>query len=302
MKQWAKNKAGRGIEWCDETDNPVGGCFHRCRWHMPNGVVAICYAENLALNGVAKAVYQNGFEHHYWRPEAMKSWGQKIPKFIFPDSMSDLMGHWVPAEQRAEVFENMRRNPQHTFQLLTKAAPQYLKVLDILPPNVWAGASMPPDHMMGNPVRQHAQVSMFKKTLDVLAEVKAKTGNVTWISFEPLSWDVSEVLAQHPHSLDWAVIGAATDGVKKFQPVKEYVTNLLRVCDEKKTAVFFKGNLDWEPRREDFPVPPSPYDAAVRQRQKNAMLYGWPLNTFLPVESEPEQPAGAMPLFGGSNG
>lgn len=32
--QW-QNKANRGIEWCDYTNNPIGGCLHGCKWDMP---------------------------------------------------------------------------------------------------------------------------------------------------------------------------------------------------------------------------------------------------------------------------
>ena len=39
---------GRGIQWTDFTWNVNAGCFHRCRWAMPDGSVAICYAEEIA--------------------------------------------------------------------------------------------------------------------------------------------------------------------------------------------------------------------------------------------------------------
>src|SRR5262245_8968781 len=62
---------GRGIEWCDETRNVLGGCMHECKWKMPDGTVAGCYAKMLAEHGVAKRAYPHGFEHHYWRPEEL---------------------------------------------------------------------------------------------------------------------------------------------------------------------------------------------------------------------------------------
>ena len=41
------NKQGKGkIEWTDFTWNPVGGCRHACRWKMPDGTIARCYAES----------------------------------------------------------------------------------------------------------------------------------------------------------------------------------------------------------------------------------------------------------------
>jgi hypothetical protein len=50
--------------------------------------------------------------------------------------------------------------------------------------------------------------------------------------------------------------------------------------DGKNVPVFFKGNLAWEPRREDFPV--SEFVApAVVKRERLAQKYGWPLNSHM---------------------
>ncbi len=46
--QFNPRTGGRGIEWCIETRNAIGGCMHECRWQMPDGSVAICYAEQFA--------------------------------------------------------------------------------------------------------------------------------------------------------------------------------------------------------------------------------------------------------------
>ena len=60
MNRQAKYKngklVGRGIEWTDYTSNIIAGCKHDCRWEMPDGKIAICYAETTATN-VAQAAY-----------------------------------------------------------------------------------------------------------------------------------------------------------------------------------------------------------------------------------------------------
>ena len=66
--QFKPTTGGRGIEWCDETRNATGGCPHGCRWEMPDGAVAICYAEQLAESGVAKGAYPQGFDRRICRP------------------------------------------------------------------------------------------------------------------------------------------------------------------------------------------------------------------------------------------
>jgi protein gp37 len=83
------------------------------------------------------------------------------------------------------------------------------------------------------------------------------------MSFEPLSWDVSDVVKTYPDSLRWAVIGAASNGRTYYQPDPEHVTRLLEILNYFQVPVFFKGNLKGnpaaEPWREEFPQVESPF-------------------------------------------
>lgn len=250
MNKQGKIKNGkvvsRGIEWTQFTHNPVAGCFHKCRWEMPDGTIATCYAEEVA-NGIASAAYPQGFEHHYWYPERLQEpFSLKEPARIFIDSMSDLMGHWVPDEQIKAVLNIARIEERHTFQLLTKNAPRLLKFE--FPLNVWAGNSMPPDYFMGNRLSRPQQERILARGLATLEELRKKQpGLITWMSFEPLSWDVSDIVKTYPDSLRWAVIGAASNGPKHYQPDPAHVTRLLEVLDSFKVPVFMKGNLKENP-------------------------------------------------------
>lgn len=242
-----RTKKGRGIEWCDYTWNPVGGCQHGCRWTMPDGSVAECYAETTA-NRVARHVYHQGFEHHYWRPQVLREpFRVKQPSKIFLDSMSDLMGHWVPDEHIHQVLAVCAEAEYHTFQLLTKNAPR-LKDFDF-PSNVWVGVSAPPSIMFGKNLSLQQQKRMVARQLEVLNYLSVP---VRWMSIEPLSFDIAPLLEDS--NLQWAVIGAATNGRKTYQPEPEWVQNVLDVLDRQETSVFFKGNLKWSPWREEFPV------------------------------------------------
>jgi protein gp37 len=241
---------GRGIQWTDYTHNPVGGCKHGCRWEMPDGSIATCYAEDVA-NKFRRA-YPQGFEHHYFRPQNLNDPLKiKQPAKIFMDSMSDLMGHWVPEDQINQVLSVCRQAHWHTFQLLTKNAPRLLNF--DYPDNVWVGASSPPDQMWGKEMDSNQQVRMLDKILKTLGQVKAP---VRWMSIEPLSWDISQIVADN-EPLQWAVIGAATNGPKVYQPEPAHVTRLLEVFDRQKVPVFFKGNIWGNPAikewREYFP-------------------------------------------------
>lgn len=291
--QFHPKTGGRGIEWCDETRNATGGCLHDCMWKMPDGSIAKCYAKELAESGVAKAGYPHGFEHHYWRPEALKALvAGKEPRLIFCDSMSDMFAPNVPAEHVHAILDAMRLAPHHTYQSLTKAAPQLLKYADRLPPNLWVGVSSPPDFFMGHQLNQKQQESMLRKSLEVLAEVKRLTGRIVWMSAEPVSWDLTSVI-DSDHPLDWIVIGAASSGRKYFQPKADDIKKLLEVLDPTETPVFYKGNIrpmfasndlgspELNRWREDFPT--INHDGseivAVSERQRRCRQYGWSENT-----------------------
>jgi protein gp37 len=246
MNKQAKSETRRGIEWTDYTWNPVGGCQHGSRWEMPDGSVAECYAETVAER-VAQAAYPYGFEHHYFRPELLEEPLRLAqPSRVFLDSMSDLMGHWVPTEQIDSVLEICSRASWHQFQLLTKNAPRLLEFS--FPSNVWVGVSAPPSIMFGKRLSQTQQARMLERMLAVLDKVDA---DIRWMSIEPLSFDIAPQLESA--NLQWAVIGAATNGPKAYQPEPEWVQNVLDVLDARGTPVFFKGNLVWCPWRDEFP-------------------------------------------------
>lgn len=248
MNKQTKSERKRGIEWTDYTWNPVGGCQHGCRWEMPDGTIAECYAETVAER-VAQASYPFGFEHHYWRPEVLaEPLKLSKPARIFLDSMSDLMGHWIPDEQVEQVLDVCREAHWHTFQLLTKNAPR-LREFEF-PDNVWVGVSAPPSIMFGKRLSLSQQIRMLNRMLDTLYYVNVP---VRWMSIEPLSFDIAQYLVGS--NLQWAVIGAATNGRIAYQPKREWVENVLEVLDVQGTKVFFKGNLIWDEWREEFPRP-----------------------------------------------
>lgn len=254
--EWVKSIREDGTERQGYTWNPVGGCKHACRWRMPDGTIAECYAETTA-NRVANAAYPNGFEHHYWHADRLHEPVRvKEPSGIFLDSMSDLMGVQVPADQIRAVLDVCARAHWHHFILLTKNAPRLLKFE--FPANVWVLVSSPPDFMFGRELPHHTKYVWLMQALEVLRELKVHgKAKTVGMSFEPLSKDWSTLVSNFSGVLDWAIIGAASRGKEYFQPNPSHVFNLLRVLDEYNVAVFFKGNLRGNPAavpwREEFP-------------------------------------------------
>src|SRR5690606_22833369 len=113
---------------------------------------------------------------------------------------------------------------------------------DVLPLNLWPGISSPPDFMYGKKLSQSGKEKFLRNSLKQLSMIRWR-GYITWISFEPLNWDVSDIVREYPGALHWAVIGAASSGKKYHAPEETYVRKLVEVLDEFRVPVFFKGNL-----------------------------------------------------------
>lgn len=249
------NKQDPGIEWTHVygpetgyTWNVVQGCHHGCQWQMSDGQIANCYAEGIAIKFQSKSFMPDGFKTHYFHPERLKEpLSLKTPAGIFLDSFSDLMGHWVPDDQIKAVLQVCRQADWHTFQLLTKNAPRLLKF--DFPANVWVGVSMPPDVMFNHVLSAEQKHAYLARAFDALYALKRR-GLITFMSFEPLSWDVAELV--RVDALSWAIIGAASDGGKYYQPHLEHYWNLMDVlkwrsrrgeASDSDFPVFYKGNL-----------------------------------------------------------
>jgi len=236
--EWTRLPKGDGTFTRGYTWNPIAGCLHGCRWTMPDGDIAECYAKTVA-ESLAVNAYPHRFEHHYFYPDRLEE-PLKVtePAGIFIGSMADLMGRWVPDDHIRAVLDVCRQASQHTFFLLTK---NHLRLwASEFPANVWVGISSPPDFMYGKELSRYQQQTMFGLALDALLGADASN---TWISFEPLSWDVSRIVTEQPDALDWAVIGGASNGAKKYPPREEDLRSLVAVLDNYRKPVFFKGNL-----------------------------------------------------------
>lgn len=233
----------RSIEWTQPygmpgyTWNPIKGCLHDCRWKMPDGAIAECYAKTVAER-VAQAAYPNGFAHiSFDENELLAPLKVKKGSGIFLDSMSDLVGAQVPAEWIEKVIDIVKQTPQHIYMLLTKNPPR-LKQFK-WPANVWVGVSAPPTFMYGKELSEDQQFRWYCKALEVLGDIDVP---VRWTSIEPLSFDVAPILETYEDNFEWAVIGAASNGRVNHQPNQRYFEKAFKGLAGK--PLFLKGNID----------------------------------------------------------
>ena len=264
--EWTRIRYVNGLFMRGWTWNPTTGCKHGCTWLMPDGSIAQCYAKTIAEE-ITPQLYPKGFEHHYWHPERLYApLKVKEPGGVFVGSMADLFGGWVPPAQIAQVVDVMRQAHWHTFQVLTKY-PANLGQYQFSD-NVWLGTSLPSRERLPKRVRglswDEYSDRMAASFLDQLARLRLHLNNIRFVSFEPLWGDVAEPLQRWLDNrysgsgkcqlpFEWAIIGAASNRRQTFQPKPEWVENLLALLDQFEIPVFFKGNLDWQPQRLEFP-------------------------------------------------
>jgi len=205
------------IEWTGNTWNPVTGCTQ-----ISDGCQN-CYAkkmaERLRLMGCKK--YEKGFQvalHEECLSEPFK-W--KNPSMVFVNSMSDLFHEDVPIDFIKLIFNVMKNNSQHIFQLLTKRPERLAKIAEQLEwtPNIWQGVTV--------------ENQKFVKRIDLLRSIPSQT---KFISFEPLLSDVGVIDLS---GIDWAIVGGESG--PRSRPIElNWILNIKDQCERQEVLFYFK--------------------------------------------------------------
>lgn len=211
------------IEWTEQTWNPAVGCS------KVSPACENCYAEAMARRLQAMEVkgYENGFALTLLPHRLEEPLKRKKPTIYFVNSMSDLFHEEIPENYIRQVFDVIRRAPQHTFQVLTKRAERMATFFrDIEPPrNAWLGVTVEN--------REHG----FPR-LDLLRQVPAL---IRFVSMEPLLEDLGSLDLSGIH---WVIVGGES-GPKARPMRQEWVLNIKRQCEEQNSAFFFKQWGGW---------------------------------------------------------
>ena len=167
--------------------------------------------------------YRNGFELTLHPDVLQEPFRWKKPRVVFVNSMSDLFHKDVPVDYIRDVFEVMRQNPQHVFQVLTKRADvlRYYDSEDRLfwPHNVWMGVSVENARNMDR--------------IDLLRQTRAK---VKFLSCEPLLGPLSSI---NLDCIDWVIVGGES-GRKARIIEPEWVQDIREQCLASDVPFFFK--------------------------------------------------------------
>ena len=202
-----------GIQWTDETWNPVTGC-NKVSLGCQN-----CYAEAMTYR-FTKA-FPDGFKLTL-KPERLQQpmrW--RKPRLVFVNSMSDLFHENIPLEYIEKVFEVIKNTPQHTYQILTKRDQRLLEFAPQLQwhPNIWIGVSV--------------EAGQYVSRVDSLRQITQ--AKVRFLSCEPLLSDLELNL----QGIDWVIVGGESG--TGHRPIKaEWVENIHQQCLAHQIPFFFK--------------------------------------------------------------
>lgn len=239
------------IEWTEKTWNPVTGCqivSEGCRH---------CYAAQMAYrlatmglsqyHGITKKA-KNGSIQWTGKLQQVKL-ALEIPLTIkkntlfFVNSMSDLFHEDVDTSFLDQVFQIISATPQHTYQILTKRAPQMVSYFKnhSVPANVWLGVS----------------VENRQQGIPRIKELKKIQATVKFLSIEPLLEDLGSINLKGIH---WVIVGGESGS--QARPMKEeWVRNIQRQCCKHRVKFFFKQWGTWGP------------DGVKRSKKANGSLF-----------------------------
>jgi protein gp37 len=165
--------------------------------------------------------YRHGF-HLTCHPHTLDlplHWRQ--PRMIFVNSMSDLFHKDVPLAFIQQVFDVMRRTPQHCFQVLTKRSERLMQLSPKLswPDNVWMGVTV--------------ENADYAFRIDHLRETGAA---LKFVCCEPLLGPIADMDLQ---GIDWVIVGGESGpGARAMQ--SEWVIDIRDQCLARDIPFFFK--------------------------------------------------------------
>lgn len=211
------------IEWTEESWNPMVGCTK-----ISPGCEN-CYAESMAkrLQGIGVKGYENGFKLSLMPERLNEPLRIKKPTKFFVNSMSDLFHEDAPIKYIDNIFDIIRKTPQHIYQILTKRSERMAEYFQShrCPENAWIGVS----------------VENKKHGLPRINHLRNISASIKFISAEPLLEDLGKINLTNIH---WVIVGGES-GNRARPMKKEWVLNIKEQCKELDIPFFFKQWGGW---------------------------------------------------------
>jgi protein gp37 len=147
----------------------------------------------------------------------------KKGRMIFVNSMSDLFHKEIPLDYIQKVFQVIKDNPHHVFQVLTKRA-DILRYYDSegwleWPHNLWMGVT----------VENYDVIQRIENLRNTGARVK-------FLSCEPLLSSLSDMNLQ---GIDWVIVGGESGRTPRPME-EEWVIDIKEQCQNANVAFYFK--------------------------------------------------------------
>ena len=215
------------IEWTDYTWNPIKGLCPVGCWY--------CYARKIykRFDLMGQYFVENDFtcEREYktekdvflYYPELRTPHDIKKPSKIFLCSTIELFHEEISPVWRDHIFNVIRANPQHTFQILTKL-PQNID--RPMPDNVWLGVTVEDSFRI-------------ERTYELIK----KKARVKFVSFEPFLGMITYDELDHLQLFQWIIVGRLTGHGKDYDPARWWVAEIEDVAKKYKIPLFLKDNL-----------------------------------------------------------
>ena len=212
-----------GIEWTQQTWNPVIGCT------KISAGCKHCYAETMSMRLKLMGIkdYEEGFKVQMVQDRVRQPLQRKKPTVYFVNSMSDLFHPEVTDAFISDVFDVMAEAEQHTFQVLTKRSDRLREFCagKKIPDNIWLGVS----------------VENKRHGLPRIDDLRGLPVATRFLSVEPLLENLGAVDLTGIH---WVIVGGESGhGARRMR--EAWVKNVHEQCIEQHVPFFFKQWGAW---------------------------------------------------------
>lgn len=248
-----------GIEWCDDTDNPIrvkGGGFY-CVKCSPG--CKFCYAEtvNNRFFHDTHVDYKKLLKYPELelREDIVDGWkNKKKRRRIFVSSMTDVFGEFVSTKMIRYILDGMIEADQHIFLLLTKRSVRMKAVIsdycrsrgiDRLPMHIYCMVSVENQEYANERIFDLCTTQCSSRALSIeplLGGVELTDlvhGGVMWNCLNGV-FDLPEI--PHPNilgAIDWVIVGGES-GTKARPMNPNWVRTIKYECANHNVPFLFK--------------------------------------------------------------